>query len=323
MTLSKTNNGCLLAGLLVWIAIVLGGCRPSAAAEEPDAAPPALHVRQTGWIANPALIESSGMAHSRCERDLLWIVNDNEHPPVLYGVGSDGSDQGMVTVRGAENTDWEDLAAFELGGQAYILIADVGDNRALRDACRIYVVAEPLRQPGAGFPAQVDVAWQFDFRYADGPRDCEGAAVDTENRQILLITKRTSPPQLYVLPLRPSLRTVATARRIAAVPHIPPPTAQDLAESPRFGAFQSQPTALDIRGDNRLAVILTYKDAYLFWRAAGASWPVALSRPPLTVNLPKLKQKETACLTPDGRILYVSTEQRPAPLLAVELEPNP
>lgn len=299
--------------------IATAACRPATVPEDAAGAAPAFHVRQTGLVANPALIESSGMAHSRREDDLLWVVNDNGHPPVLHALGADGRDQGTVAVVGAENTDWEDLAAFELGGEAYLLIADVGDNPSLRNTCRIYVALEPVRRPGGGFPAQTRVAWQFDFRYADGPRDCEGAAVDTEQGQILLITKRTTPPQIYALPLRPVSGSILTAERIGVVPHIPSPTAQDLVENPRFGALQSQPTALDIRRDNRLAVILTYKDAYLFPRQAGESWPAALTRTPVTVVLPKLKQKETGCLTPDGRRLYVSSEQRPTPLLAVAL----
>jgi hypothetical protein len=324
-TAGPENRRCF-SGSAIFVALflavfVLSGCHSPAAPEEPVV--PAFDVRQAGLVANPALVESSGMAHSRPEGDLLWVANDNGHPPILFAVGSDGSDQGMVTVQGADNTDWEDLAAFEVEGQAYILIADIGDNQALRDTCRMYVVPEPARQLGGGFPDQVDVAWQFAFRYEDGPRDGEGAAVDTADGQILLLTKRTSPPQLYVLPLRPPAGALVTAKRIGTVPHIPPPTAQDLIANPRFGAFQSQPTALDIRGDNRLAVVLTYKDAYLFPRRNGATWAEALARPPLAVNLPELKQKETACLTPDGRILYVSTEQRPTPLLAVALEPAP
>jgi hypothetical protein len=263
------------------------------------------------------------MSYSRREADLIWVVNDSGHPAVLYAVRTDGHDQGQVAVTGAVNIDWEDLAGFERAGRPYILIADVGDNRAVRDTVRIYIVAEPARRTTGGFPARMTVAWQFDFRYEDGPRDCEGVGVDTREGRILLVTKRTTPPQIYALPLQPAVDGVQTARRIGTVPRIPPPTTRDLITNPRFGALQSQPTALDIRSDNRLAVVLTYKDAYLFPRQAGEAWGTALGRQPLVVTLPRLKQKETGCLTPDGRRLYVSSEQRPTPLLAVDLAPIP
>ncbi len=309
--------GILAGGLLP------GGCRPATTpADAPVTALP-YPVRQTGLVAAPELIETSGMAFSRREADLLWMVNDGGHAPVLFAVRSDGHDLGGVVVKGADNHDWEDLAGFEWEGRAYVLIADVGDNRAVREAVHIYVVAEPERRPAGGFPAQADVAWQFAFRYADGPRDCEAVGVDVRSGTILLIAKRTTPPQLYQLPLRPKAGLPVEARRIGTVPGIPPPTVADRVRHPRFGAFLSQPTALDIRDDARLAAILTYKDAYLFTRRSGEDWVAALARTPLTVALPELRQKESACLTPDGRRLFVTTEKRPTPLLAVTLAPIP
>ncbi len=323
MTPAKAIVVFILGGTVLGGAISLGGCLTSTKPAETAVTPSSFHVRQTGRIANPALIEASGMACARGETDLLWLVNDGGHPAVLFAVRSDGDDQGMVNVEGAVNTDWEDLAAFEWEGRPYILIADVGDNRAKRDFVRMYVVPEPERAPAGGFPAHVAVAWQFDFRYEDGPRDCEGVGVDTRNGRILLITKRTTPPQLYSLPLRPPAEGIATARKIGTVPRIPPPTSQDLVANPRFGALFAQPTAMDIRGDNRLAMVLTYKDAYLFPRHAGEGWTSALARQPLRVPLPALKQKESACLTPGGHRLYVTTEKRPTPLLVVDLGPIP
>jgi hypothetical protein len=274
-------------------------------------------------LAHTGLVEASGVVSSRREAGLLWMVNDGGHPAALYALKTDGGDEGRVIVRGALNTDWEDLAGFERNGRAYILIADVGDNQAVRSTSRLYVVEEPLRSGSGRFPASVAVAWYVDFRYADGPRDCEGVAVAPRAGRILLVTKRTQPPQLYALPLQPSAEgAVQTARRVGEIPLIPPPTAQDRIARPRMGALFSQPTALDIRSDGRLAVVLTYKSAYLFPRAPKTTWTAALAGKPVPVALPALKQKEAACFGRSGRTLYVTTEQRPAPLLAVDLAPR-
>ncbi len=312
----------LVIGILAG-GLVPGGCQPTPPSAQAPAPSPQIPVRQTGLIAAADLIETSGMASARREADLLWMVNDGGHAPCLFAVRSDGADLGRVTVERARNVDWEDLAGFEWEGQALILIADVGDNRAVRDAVHIYVVAEPTRRPDGGFPAQVDIAWQFAFRYEDGPRDCEAVGVDTRRGTILLVTKRTTPPQLYSLPLRPEAGVPVVARRIGTLPRIPPPTATDRVRYPRFGKLFSQPTAMDIRHDNRLAVVMTYKDAYLFSRLNGERWADAFSRIPQTVAIPHLRQKESACLTPDGRKLYITTEKRPTPLLVVDLGSNP
>ncbi len=305
---------------LLWMVLaLLSGCRTPSAPEAPSTERPVLAIRQAGLVSNRALTEASGMAHARRETDLLWMVNDGGHPAELFAVGTDGRDQGQVAVEGAVNTDWEDLAGFELEGRAFILIADVGDNHAVRDSSVIYVVAEPARQASGRFPSRIAVAWQFRFRYEDGPRDCEAVGVDPQAEQILLITKRTVPPQIYALPLRPMAGLLVTARRVGKVPLIPPPTASDLIADPLWGPTKSQPTALDIHSDNRLAVLLTYKDAYLFPRAAGETWAAGLAREPLAIRLLPLKQAETAAFAPQGRTFNVSTEQLPAPLLEVDL----
>jgi hypothetical protein len=308
----------------IWALCVLHGCGAAMAPDALGSEGRSIPVRQTGLVANPALVEASGMAHSRREADLLWMVNDGGHPAALFAVQSNGRDHGTVAVEGAHNTDWEDLAGFEWRGRPFLLIADVGDNLALRDTCRIYVVAEPARQATGAFPARIAVAWQFRFRYQDGPRDCEGVAVDTQTGRIVMITKRTRPPQLYTLPLHPTnTEAIIIARRVGEVRHIPPPAVRDLVSHPRFGLWHSQPTALDIRSDNRLAVVLTYKEAYLFPREGHETWAAALVRPPVAVPFPPLKQQETGCLSPDGRRLYVSTEQWPAAILEVDVSARP
>lgn len=299
------------------------GCRRPPVRDGLDAPRTAFRVRETGHLAHADLVEASGMVHSRREDGLLWMINDGGHPPALYAVAINGGDQGRVIVDGARNTDWEDLAAFDLDGRSFLVIADVGDNQAVRKTSRIYVVEEPRRDHAGVFPGAVGVAWRFDFRYEDGPRDCEGVAVAPHAGQILLITKRTQPPQLYALALQPpEERILQTARRVGAVQQIPPPTVLDRMGRPRLGGFLSQPTAVDIRADNRLAVVLTYKDAYLFPRAPKTSWAAALASKPLKIALPDLKQKEAVCFDRRGRSLYITTEQRPAPLLRVSLPPG-
>jgi hypothetical protein len=46
----------------------------------------------------------------------------------LVGLDSVGAALGQVSVNGARNRDWEDLAAFTHDGNPHLLIADTGDN---------------------------------------------------------------------------------------------------------------------------------------------------------------------------------------------------
>ncbi len=106
-----------------------------------------------GQIQNSRIIEASGLARSNRHNEILWTMND-DGPPVVYAIGTDGSDVGSLTLRHARNVDWEDLAAFELDGTPYLLIADTGDNEANRPYATIYVVEEPEISRGQHIAAE-------------------------------------------------------------------------------------------------------------------------------------------------------------------------
>lgn len=282
-----------------------------APADQPAALAPAGYrtVLGIGHLGAPGLTEASGLAASRQTEGLLWAVNDSGNAPELFALGSRGEDLGTVRVAGVKNTDWEDLAAFTWQGQAYLLVADVGDNRAMRQEVQLHVVPEP--QPGADghVSGTVVPAWSLRLRFEDGPRDCEGVAVDEQGGQVLLLSKRTSPPVLYRLPLRPArLEQVQIARRVAEITNLPEPDAEDLLQV--FGRYRSWPTALDVRPDGGAAVVLTYKNAYLYLRRGDESWQETLKHQPQIIGLPnheQLPQREAICFA-GGDALLVTSE---------------
>ena len=81
-----------------------------------------------------------------------------------------------------------------------------------------------------------------------------------------------------------------------------------------FGAFYSQPTALDLSPDGHKMVVLTYQYAYLFSRTPGDSWASAVRKRPALIRLPPphegrlLHQREAICFSPDGMSLLVTSE---------------
>ena len=268
-------------------------------------------------LANPALDELSGLAVSHADPDLLWGHNDSGGGPLLFRIGSDGADLGSVRVPGLGARDWEDIAAFDWQGQPALLIADIGDNKARRQAVTLYAVSDPGR---VGTPK---LLWQLDFRYAGGPRDCEAMAVDPSDGSVLLLSKREHPKQLFRLPL-PSGQLpvgVAVAEALGAVSSIPGATVTDLVGYPGQSAFFGQPTALDISRDGRTAIVVSYKDSYRVRRDAGQSWHDAFSAGVEPLNLPVLRQSEAGAISADGASLFLSSEGRHAPLLRVPLPP--
>ena len=298
--------------------------------------------RYVGRLESTELEETSGLASSRLQDDLLWAVNDSGNEPVLYAIGADGRDRGSLRIEGAKNRDWEDITSYRLEdegqggpGRAYLLIADIGDNRARQKQLTLYAVEEPVLH-GERLPANsvASLAWQQEFRFGDGPRDAEGIAVDVADRKILIVGKRNFPAEVYLLalplplplapplaePAKPQKYETAVAARIAFLSTIPQPTEADLEEDERHGANRSQPTAFDIAPDGHSAMILTYKHAYYYPRAVGEGWDKALARTPQLLEIPPMQQAEAGAFSRNGQSFFVTGEKRPAPLFEIPRE---
>jgi len=350
------RNAC--AALLCVAAFFFGvgaGCaRPAVSAiATPD-------VRVTGPVVagrleNPKIVEASGLAPSRRTDGILWTHNDSGHDPAIYAISTEGKHLGTVWPAGADNVDWEDIASFELGGRAYILIADLGDNRARRGNYSFYVIEEP--DPAQLSPQKeliVPVAWQVPVAYPDGSHDCEavavdpGAAPDGSEGRVYILLKREHPARLFTVPLKPAavvpsapislsvkanapaggansannagVIPVQIAWQVAKLGEIPQPgAAQRLLPIPT-GQYRGMPTSMDFSPDGRFAVVLTYGDVLLYPRRAGESWLAALLRKPVVLPPHRLGQAEAVCFSRDGKSIFVTEEAPRAKLLRYDLK---
>jgi hypothetical protein len=260
-------------------------------------------------VANPELDELSGVAVSRAEPAVLWGHNDTGGGAVLYRFGRDGADLGALPVEGARANDWEDIAAFEHDGKPALLIADTGDNFAMRAESVLYAVSDPGRD---GRP---ELLWRLRFRYADGARDCEAVAVDMARREILLVSKRTQPARLYrlALPERAPDKPLV-AEWLGDIPLPAPSLADRLVHR-----FAHMPTALDVSRDGATAVLITQRRAYVYRRGPEQGWPEAFATPAAVLELPPLRQAEAVAISADGRELVIGSEGRPGRLARIAL----
>ena len=279
-------------------------------------------VQRAGTLSAKALREVSGMATSRRRDDLFWVHNDSGARARVYAMTSTGRDLGSIKIRSATARDWEDMASFEFDGRPMLVVADVGDNNAKRPLVWLHVIEEPVvPEDGLAVDAASDIAWSIPLRFPDGAADCESIAVDTTSGQILLLTKRQNPPILYAVPIKPAGAKPASGKvvdavKLAELTTIPRPAAQDLLSDPVLGAFSSQPTAMDLAGDE--LAVLTYRNAYRFVRSTDQSWQAVLNQAPTIIELPKLKQAESLAFDRKGRDIYITSEKRNAPILRVQ-----
>ena len=282
------------------VSALLAGC----------SAPPPF-AQLSGLLLDEHLGEVSGLAASHAHADTLWLTNDGGNDARLYAVSRRGSKLATLRLAGIDNTDWEDLAAFDRDGRHYLLIADTGDNGGLRRTLQLHVIEEPASL----VDASVAPAWSIAFRWPDGARDCEAVAVDVAGDRILLVSKKRQPPELFALPLRPRTRGLQVARKLGVLAGVPRPDADELQANPRLARIRSQVTAADIAGDGRTLAVLTYRDVLLYPRRGSESWAQAVARRPQVHPLPWLPQAEALGWSRDGSGLYATGEFSPAPLL--------
>ena len=254
---------------------------------------------QAGSLGSPSIDELSGLTVSRRDPSILWGHNDSGSAPILYRIGIDGQDLGSVGLPDATENDWEDIAAFNDARGPALLVADTGDNFSLGGIVTLYAV----RDPGRGDDA--DPLWRLDFRFPDGAHDCEAVAVDESARQIVMVSKRDTPPRIYTLPLPDhSPREPQVARYAGPLAGLKP--------GPR--RWRQSPSAFSISADGRTAVVLTLGNAYVYRRRRDEPWTAALMRGnPAVLSLPGFAQAEAAALSADGRELFVGSEGSPAP----------
>jgi hypothetical protein len=291
--------------------LILASATACSNAEQPEP----LRLKVSGQLENSKIREASGLARSLRQANLLWIINDHGAGEIVHAIDHKGSRIGEFELKKSKNKDWEDLASFEVDGKSYLMVAEIGDNDAKRKKRKLYFVEEPEPEK----KAKAKLAWEVSFKYPDGPRDAESAAIDIENQRVLVLSKRDLPPQLYAIPIRTEADDVVTAEKLGAITSLHKPTRQELEYAPKTKDWYWRPVGMDISKDNLAAVILTYRTVYYFERDHEQSWVEALNAEPIRISLGNFKNAEAIAFGDDGRTIFVTGENKHSRLLRIDL----
>jgi hypothetical protein len=248
--------------------------------------------RQTGRLSHPRLAEVSGVAPSRAHPGVLWVINDSGNPPDLLAVDSTGTLLGSFPLRGAPNTDWEEIALGPCGTASCLYIADTGDNRERRSEVAIHRLVEPAPPTLQGMPAlNVET---LRFRYPDGPHDVEAMGVLPDGA-ILLVTKGRSGGILaFRLPASGwTARETVTAERVDSLP---------ITASLGIGRAV---TGMAISHDGTRVMVRTYRDLFPFALVDGRRFRPSEAQTACDI-LGKEPQGEAVGWLPDGRVILLS-----------------
>jgi hypothetical protein len=283
------------------------------------ACPGAGPVAEVGTVADPALVEVSGLAASRAHDGVLWAHNDSGAGPVLHALAPDGAALGAYDVPGATAVDWEDLGIGP-GPDPMVpvlVVGDVGDNGAQRARVSIHRVAEPAAAPG-GAGGALELLDTTEVAYPDGPVDVEALVVDPELGDVLLLTK-----------------DLLGASRVLRVP-AERLGAGEVVSADDVGGFQvpidlalggglpgTAVTAAEASPDGRRVLVRTYQAVLAFDRPAGEPLWAAFGSPPCRAPQADEAQGEAVAFTATGDAYLTIGEGAAAPVHRVELEAAP
>jgi hypothetical protein len=152
---------------------------------------------EVGRIKTKELVETSGLAASRHNPEVLWLHNDGSSGRV-FAVSPTGKLVALVTCR-AKFDDFEDIAIGPGPKRDvdYLYLGDIGDNSSRRSEIRVVRFAEPDLSGERGQELTIDDAETFRLTYPDSSHNAEALLVDPVRNELCIVTKEKKRARLY------------------------------------------------------------------------------------------------------------------------------
>ena len=281
---------------------------------------PALSVSKPtllGHFEHPDLTEVSGLAVSKRDDQTLWAINDSGNAAFIYANKLNGEFIERWHVK-ARNRDWESLAAAAINGEAYLLIADIGDNLHVKNEHEIVVLAEPALELDSS--TTVNPVHTIRFRYPNGSHNAESMAVS--GNWIYIFSKerahngKRQESRVYRVPFDITDNGISYVAQLVAQLPLPAQTLEGKLAASLTGYDLFQPTGLVFDAKNRYAYYVSYRGVHRITRDTQSTWESAFAEPSLKVHSHALNQSEAIAITSNGTVL-ISSEKRPAPVWAL------
>ena len=299
--------------LAVLTIALLATAAPAGAQESPCdrfAGPPS----PAGTVADPALIEISGVAASRAHPGVLWVHNDSGGQPAVTALSDTGEDLGTYRVPGAEATDWEDIAAGPGPDpeQDYLYVGDIGDNAEGRESVQVHRVPEPDEAPD-GTDGRFAEEVVLTLHYPTGPVDAEALLVDPVTGDLVIVGKRPRSAPVFAADAAAiadggdvQLRQVAT---LDAAPTGGPPGPLGLV------------TGGDVSPDGSVVLLRTYLSVAAYPRPEGEPLAAAFAGMPCAAPRADEPQGEAVGFLADGSAYVTISEGTAQPINRVAVSP--
>lgn len=303
--------------LVLGIGLMLSACGRawSSGREGPDfdrAQSPYAEPKPVGKIELADIIESSGLAASKCQPGVLWTHNDSGDDAFIYAIDEQGKDLGTWRVTGAENRDWEDIAEFkDAAGRCFIYIGEIGNNDGKRDRTLVYRVGEPqvtTESQGTNRKTalRTEPAESIRVDYPGVRENAETLLVHPTTGDIYIVSKRfNGPAAVYRVPPQFDSDQPVSAAKIADI------------------TVRSVPNGLltggDISPDGTRVVLCDYTAGYEFTLPPGdANFDDIWKQKPVKFDIGERESGESITYGPDGLQLFAGSEGKYSPIYEIQ-----
>lgn len=259
---------------------------------EGQQSPVQINRSTLGKLTDSRMQEASGLVASSVNRQHFWTHNDSGDEGRIFLIDNKAQLRAIYTLEGVDAVDCEDIAWLKIGGEPYLLLADIGDNLAHRSSVSLYL----FKEPKADTSRLVHVIPKQEIRhiqlhYPDKARDAEAIIVLPENNQIMIFSKRDFRTGIYVSDvLGDSLKNKDQLRKVGELP---------------FNFI----TAADISRDGRQLIMKNLMNVY-YWRLDSATGVVEnMSKPFVKLPYSPEPQGEAIAFDVEGTCFYTLSEQ--------------
>ena len=151
---------------------------------------------------NETVRETSGLAKVNGK---IYTHNDSGNSNLLYEINATGDVVDTITVNGAENVDWEDLACDD----TYLYIADIGNSLGDRTDLKIYKILKSDLDDGNDIVNAETIAFSYAdqtiFTYDPYTTPYDAEALIVYNGQLYIFTKNWAnyTTKVYSIPNEP------------------------------------------------------------------------------------------------------------------------
>jgi hypothetical protein len=255
----------------------------------------------SGTVANPAIVELSGLVASRARPGVFYAHNDSGDSARFFAFDGSGNTIGQFELQGLVAVDWEDIDVGPCPAGSCVFLGDIGDNNQRRANIAIMRVTEPDVAVGTNV-GTVNVTYdRFEYTYEPGPQNAEALLAHPQTGNLYIVTKSTTGTSLVFRIDAPT--SPGASQTLQTLVDLPLPTP---------GGRLVTGGAIHPCGERLL--LRTY-DALLEYAAApGGAFETAFSATPRSVPVASEVQGEAVTYQADGRGYVTASEGRPPTL---------